>query len=92
MEFEWDEEKARANLAKHGVSFRAARKVFNDPDKIDDIDDLIDYGEERWVAIGLSDLKLCTVVYVFRNGNIRIISARGASRHEEQDYYKQAKS
>jgi uncharacterized DUF497 family protein len=50
--FEWSDTKARANLKKHGVSFEAARLVFDDPASIDEIDDREDYGEDRFVIHG----------------------------------------
>ena len=89
MNFEWDEAKASTNLKKHGISFVLSRSVFDDPNKLDDLDDVIDYGEERWIITGLAELQLLTVVYTLRRGIIRIISARRATRHEEQDYYQQ---
>lgn len=54
MQFEWDEAKAAANLAKHGVSFEDAAQVFFDPLLYDGLDDRFEYGEERWVAIGMA--------------------------------------
>ncbi len=47
MKFEWDEKKAAANFAKHGVSFAAATEVFDDPCRIEKVDDRRDYGEIR---------------------------------------------
>jgi len=48
-EFEWDNRKAAANFAKHGVSFDKAREVFNDPFAVDRLDDRADYSEQRFV-------------------------------------------
>jgi uncharacterized DUF497 family protein len=53
MKFDWDEEKARANLAKHGVAFDLAIKVFDDPDAISGVDRIVD-GEMRWRTVGES--------------------------------------
>jgi uncharacterized protein len=89
MEFEWDEEKARANMAKHGVSFVAGRLVFFDLGHIEEIDDSIFYGEERWKAVGLVTGRLLAVIYTQRDDKVRIISARRATRHEQQNYYQQ---
>jgi uncharacterized DUF497 family protein len=47
VEYEWDESKAAANLAKHGISFTAAARALDDHRKIETIDDRFDYGEER---------------------------------------------
>jgi uncharacterized protein len=49
--FEWDEAKAAANFARHGVTFEAARDVFKDPFAIEQLDDRRIYGEERWTII-----------------------------------------
>jgi hypothetical protein len=53
MRFEWDEQKNRTNLAKHGVSFETAQLVFEDPLALS-IQDRYDNGEERWQTIGLA--------------------------------------
>ncbi len=85
-EFEWDEEKAEANLAKHGVPFEAAAAVFADEKRSVIIDDRLDYGEERWNVIGLVDGILLTVTCTMRGHVCRIISARRASRKERETY------
>jgi uncharacterized protein len=92
MEFEWDDEKARANLAKHGVPFAYAQLVFADDNRIEELDDLVAYGEERWTAIGLIRNQFFAVVYTQRGSAYRIISARRATRHEQQDYLQQTSS
>jgi uncharacterized protein len=84
---EWDETKAAENYAKHGVSFEAAILVFNDPFAIERLDDREDYGEDRFLLIGQTDGADLTVVYTERNGRIRIISARHATKYEEDDYF-----
>ena len=89
MEFEWDVEKARVNLAKHGVSFEHASLVFADEFRMEGVDDLIGYGEERWTAVGQVQGKIYAVVYTQRGEFIRIISARRATRHEQQNYLQQ---
>jgi len=88
MRFEWDEAKAAANLAKHGISFSAAARALMDPGRIEDIDDRNDYEEERVQAICLSGGRILFVVYTMRNDAIRIISARKATRHEQERYIK----
>jgi len=75
------------NYAKHGVSFETAIKVFRDPFGIERLDDRQDYGEERFILIGTVEEVVITVVYTERNGRIRIISARRATRHEQDDYF-----
>jgi uncharacterized protein len=87
MDFEWDEEKAAANLRKHGISFDAAKFVFRDLNMKDRLDDVVGFGEERSVATGMVHGELFVVVYTMRGGSCRIISARKANRHEQQDYF-----
>jgi uncharacterized protein len=89
MEFEWDEKKARSNLAKHGVSFRAAQIVFNDPNVYEEPDDFSKEGEERWKAIGLADMRLLAIIYAMRGETLRIISARRATKTEQHGYHNQ---
>jgi hypothetical protein len=86
-EFEWDEAKAAQNYADHGVTFEAARRAFDDPFAIERLDDREDYGEDRYVIIGMVDGRILCVVYTLRNGAIRIISARGAEPHERRRYH-----
>jgi uncharacterized DUF497 family protein len=90
LDFEWDEAKAKANFNAHGVSFELAKKVFNDVFAIEGLDDRKDYGEERFVIIGMADGQvLLFVAYTERSERIRIISARRATQHEEDDYFEQ---
>ncbi len=88
MPFEWDERKRRANLAKHGVDFAAATKVFEDPILLERRDRRRDHGEPRFQAIGVSGNVVLLVAYTLRNGKIRIISARRATRRERKRYVK----
>ena len=85
--FEWDRNKAAENYAKHGVSFEAAKKVFNDPFALEFVDDREDYGEERFNIIGIVDGRLLYVTYTMRSDRVRIISARGAEPHERRSYH-----
>jgi len=88
--FEWDKTKAASNLRGHGVSFELAQTVFKDPFAIERLDDREDYGEERFVIIGLAaGHVLLFVAYTERKGRIRIISARRTTKHEEKDYFRQ---
>lgn len=91
--FEWDPNKAKINIAKHKVSFEGASFVFKDKMAISVYDEEHSAQEERWITIGL-DLNTRTVVVVHtfitideQNCNIRIISARRATKKEEQIYY-----
>jgi hypothetical protein len=87
--FEWSDTKARANLPKHHVSFEMARLVFDDPAAFDQIDDREDYGEARFIVTGMVNGQLLTVAYTERETRIRIISARKATRREQEDYFSQ---
>jgi len=92
LQFEWDEDKAAVNLAKHGVSFLTAAEIFTS-ETVEKIDDREDYGELRFVTLGRVDLDVYRVVYTWRGDMlIRIISAQKASRHEREIYYRQTQS
>lgn len=84
--YEWDEDKNQANIRKHGIDFRNAVKVFDQP-TLDRIDDRQDYGEVRMRSIGqLSGLVVAMVVHTDRDEVTRLISARAASDIERQAY------
>ena len=87
--YEWDEEKAAANFAKHGVRFEDACEVFRDPFAIEMFDDRFDYGEDRYAIIGIAKGRMLFVAYSMRIEVIRIISARGAEPLEQRWYYEQ---
>lgn len=87
MTFQWDPEKAVSNVKKHGVSFEEAVSVFADPlaVTIDDPDHSI--GESRFLTIGQSVLYRYVVVsHTERDGQVRLISARFATRQERRSY------
>lgn len=87
--FEWDVQKARRNLAKHGVSFDEACFAILDPNHLEEIDDRFDYDEERLQIIGLSSQRLLFVVTIAHaQDHYRIISARCARQHEESRYFR----
>ncbi len=88
MEFEWDELKAQGNLAKHGVSFEAALLVFDDVFALERLDIGGESAEVSYVTTGVANGVVLTVVYTERGVRIRIISARKATRHEEEEYYR----
>ena len=86
-QFEWDETKAANNTGKHGVSFHEAATVFDDPGFITFLDEDHSVEEERYITIGLSESRgLLMVAHTERGGRMRIISARKATRKEEQFY------
>jgi uncharacterized protein len=86
LAFEWDEAKARQNLAKHGVGFPFAARAFSDSRAVEGIDDTMHDGEQRYWMIGFADAVLLTIVYTERLGRIRLISARRATRVEYGQY------
>jgi uncharacterized DUF497 family protein len=87
LTFEWDENKARQNLKKHGVSFEEASTVFGDPLSSTIPDPLHSDEEDRFVILGESHCRrLLVVVFAERGDHIRIISARRASRRERREY------
>jgi hypothetical protein len=90
LEFEWHDAKADANLRAHGISFELAKTVFKDPFAVELLDDREAHGEERFVIIGIAEGQvLLFVAYTERGGRIRIISARRATKYEEDYYFRQ---
>ncbi len=90
LEFEWHHAKAEANLQAHGVSFDLAKTVFKDPFAVERLDDREDYGEQRFVIIGMAEGHVALfVAYAEREERIRIISARRATQNEQDDYFRQ---
>jgi len=88
MEFEWDDDKYRQNIAKHGVRFEDAIRIF-DGFTVDLPDDRFDYGEPREISIGLiGGIAVVVVVHTDRAGKTRIISARPAVKAERKMYEK----
>ncbi|HEX3810727.1 MAG TPA: BrnT family toxin [Rhizomicrobium sp.] len=87
LTFEWDDEKAQANYRKHGIAFEMAVAVFHDPLAMEIFDP--DSGEDRFVIIGQAELLVLAVVYTERGENIRLISARRATRKEHDAYYRE---
>jgi len=87
LQFEWDETKATKNIEKHRVSFDEAATVFDDPMFITFVDEEHSVDEERYITIGLSKQgRLLMVAHTDREGRIRIISARKATKIEEHFY------
>ena len=88
MRFEWDEDKAAANLAKHGVSFNEAATVIGDPLGWTYPDSEHSVSEERWITVGLSEgQRILVVAHKEEEADwIRILSARQATRKERKFY------
>ena len=87
LNFEWNEQKAKINKNKHGVSFEEANTVFSDPLSLTIDDPLHSRSEQRFIIIGRSiRQRTVVVVYVERRNKIRIISARLATSREKKTY------
>jgi uncharacterized protein len=86
MRFEWDEAKNQANMRKHGFDFADAEEMFSGPLLIRP-DTREDYGEERWLGIGLTKGRLAAVAFTERPGEmIRVISLRRAKHGEQKEW------
>lgn len=87
--FQWDGAKAARNLAKHKVTFEAARDAFRDPFAVEWEDGAQDTGENRFVIFGMAEDRLPFVAYALRGDVIRIISARLAELFERRRYHEE---
>ncbi len=86
MNFEWDENKNETNIAKHGLDFADAPRIFKLPLRIS-LDEREDYGEDRWIGLGMLDGRVVVVIYTELNDQtIRILSLRKALPHERKRY------
>jgi len=83
--FDWDSAKNAANIAKHGISFEDAARIFDGP-VLERIDMRRDYGEVRIIAFGVAEGIELAVIYTWRGPNRRIISARRAQDRERKTY------
>jgi uncharacterized protein len=83
MGFQWDEEKSAANAVKHGISFLQAAQIFRGR-LLTRPDDRKDYGEQRFIALGAFDGVVLRVVFTERDGDIRLISAWRAGKHDRK--------
>jgi uncharacterized protein len=84
--FEWDEDKNRTNLEKHGIAFEDVLSVFANREALTLEDRRRDYGEVRYMVLCPLEGVLVHVTYTVRGASIRLISARRASRREKRDY------
>jgi hypothetical protein len=86
MRIEWDEQKRKSNLQKHGFDFRDAHFVFAG-DTASFLDDREDYGEDRYVTLGLLRSIVVVLIHTEDDTHIRMISMRRATSHEEKLYF-----
>ncbi len=88
MSYEWDERKRRTNIKKHGIDIIDVPELF-DSDVVIIPDERFDYGEPRFIAIGILKNLVVVVAYTERDENIRIISARKATKNEQIYYFQE---
>jgi uncharacterized DUF497 family protein len=86
--FEWDKGKCRANIQKHAIDFVDVPGVF-DGLTLTIEDTRLEYGERRFVTLGMLKGRVVVVVHTERNGKIRVISARKATKNETQTYFEE---
>jgi len=89
MQFDWDDEKEKYNIEKHGIDFSTAALVFGDIHRIEKYDELHSDSEDRYITIGQINgvTVVVMVVYTMRKTLTRIISARLATKREKEAYY-----
>ena len=88
MNYEWDERKRRNNVKKHGIDFIDVPVLF-DGDVVLLPDERFDYDQPRFIAIGILKSLVVVVAYTERDENIRIISARKATKNEQIYYFQE---
>lgn len=92
LQFSWDQTKADSNLRKHGISFELAASIFHDPLMLSIPDEEHSESEERWLTLGQAhNSNILLVVHTYievstHSANVRLISARPATRHEQRQY------
>jgi uncharacterized protein len=88
VKYEWDDGKAAANLRKHAVDFVDAIAALVDANRLEDVDTRFAYDQERTQVIGMAHGKVLFVVVTLPDEDTcRIVSARKATRHEQDRYY-----
>ena len=88
MKYTWDEKKRRANIKKHSIDFADVPPMF-DGDVFTIEDPRFDYGETRYISFGLLQYRVIVVAHTEDDNVIRIISARKATKNEENRYFKE---
>ena len=84
MEFEFDENKSKANKDKHGIDFIEAQELWRDPDRIEIPTKHLD--EPRYVLIGKMNDKHWSAIFTYRNTKVRLISVRRSRKYEKEIY------
>lgn len=88
MRYEWDEAKRRSNIQKHGIDFIGVERVFAGR-TITILDDRFEYGESRFITVGLLSGRVVVVAHTEIHEVIRIISVRKATKNEEASNFKE---
>ena len=88
MRFEWDEAKRQSNIQKHGIDFVGIEKAFTGT-TLTILDDRFDYGESRFITLGLLPGRVVVIVHTETQDVIRLISVRKAAKNEEASYFKE---
>jgi len=93
MRFEWDEAKRRANLHDHRIDFAAVEKeeIFVG-ETVTRVDDRFEYGERRFLTLGLLKGEVVAIVHTESDEVVRLISVRKASKNEESIYFREVKN
>ena len=87
MQYSYDKNKKASNLAKHGLDFNDAKRVIESNKTVTFEDVRFDYGEQRFITIGLLQNALVAIVTSETENVIRIISMRKAEKHEQTKYH-----
>lgn len=90
MHFEWDENKRRSNLRRHGIDFADLEEVFEGL-TLTLLDGRFDYGEERFFTLGLLKDRVVAISHTETDDTVRIVSARKALKDEEINYFKEVR-
>jgi hypothetical protein len=86
MDFDWDERKRQSNLKKHGIDFKDAERLFEGITLTFE-DDRFDYGEQRYITIGILVDVVVVIAHTEQEETIRIISMRKATRNEQKLFF-----
>ncbi len=91
MKFEWDENKRLINWRLHGIDFNDVWRIFEN-ETATDVDNRFDYGETRYLTLGLLFGSVIVVVHTETNEIIRIISARNGNKYDEERYFREVRN
>ncbi len=87
MKFEWDENKRQSNIQKHGIDFADAKRIFEGI-TLTFQDNRFDYGEQRFITMGLLREIVVVIAHTEVDETVRIISMRKATKNEQKHFFK----